>query len=765
VTTEKTVVPVAVDQFRLQMVEHERENLRKELRESGDRLARSSETAQRLLRELEEMKERTPRLTRAVVLDLATDHNEEPSSHTGTDHVDSLSAALDLERAAHSMTKRKLQDLRDSRQGREPPQTSTRRGAAVGSGKDQFEEGFPTPDLTGLPTPAIARRAPEIAALRNLLKLGFPGRKVGVIGIDYKETVRILNPAAERMTGWKERDAVGRSAAEVLVTSGEWSMFRVVPSPEPQIADDTSTTEHSSFLVNRRGHRLPVDICSVDLHDEIGERVGRAVFVLDNSEQRLLALQLARLSNHDTLTGLLNRGAFLGHVEQVLEKASMGIRDCVMCYIDLDHFRLVNDTCGHEAGDALLQWVSAILREGTSEPDVIGRLGGDEFGVLFLGRDVHAVGHLVRLIQKKFSMFKFAWDGAPLSVSASFGIVPLTNSMRSTADILLAADLACARAKSHGLGTAHVFREGDVGVEREVREMQRARTMANDLNIGKFVLFGQKIEPLQSTGTDKNNQLHFEVLLRLLDESRRPVSPVEVIRSAELYGGMATLDRWVIRQTLKLLKAQPQELVRRIGMCSINLSGLSFRSNDLLEYIHEQLADSGIPAAKLCFEITETVAIGNLKRAGWLIDGLRAIGCRFALDDFGTGFASYGHLRDLPVDIIKIDSMFMKDLGEQTLNRAIVESVNQISHFLGMLTIAEGVGSDMAFEEVARLGLDYGQGYAIGHPKPLAELLADHLDGEMRVSRVHHSQPPPAGLRRRASGTHLRVTAPLQGEE
>jgi diguanylate cyclase (GGDEF)-like protein/PAS domain S-box-containing protein len=728
---ERPVVEAGAEPLRLSMLASEKERLVRALRESGDKLQKTRADTERLQRELRMLKERTPALKTAHVVDIGAARAAELAEKAADEVVDALCAQLDLERAAHSRTRRRLHELcaliedaptkpagPPQGEGDDSEEFSTRRlTAAV----------FDTPAAPGLRVPRPSSPPPAEVPIADLLGIDFPSSRVAFVAVDAAGAVRLMSPRAASMTGFGEEEALGRPFEEVFVTAREWRVHGVdVPVAASEILDDG---EEETYLVHRGGQRIPIDVCAIPLRDGEGRYWGRAVLALDRSEQRLQALQLARTVAHDPLTGLLNRHAFLEHVDRVIASERSPERPGVLCLFDLDHFRLANDTCGHEAGDALLQWVSAILRESTAEEDVIGRLGGDEFGVVFVGRTAEEVGHLTRLVQRRLSAFKFTWNETLLAVSASVGVVPLTARFRAVEDALCAADMSCHRAKLRGRGHAHEFREGDRDLERDAAEMRCAAGMAHDLRAGRFSLFGQRIRPFGARDGADGELLHFEVLLRALDDERGLVSPAEVIRAAEQHGGMGALDRWVVRNSLKLLRAKGPALLDRLGTCSINLSSASFRSDGLLEYIHEQVAASGVPPAALCFEIPEAVAADDLKRAQWLGGGLRAIGCRFALDDFGAGPTSAGNLRELPVDAIKIDSALMCDLGERSAHRVVVDSANRIGHFLGARTIAEGVGSRAALEEVVRLGVDFGQGFAIEEPRPLEELLADFLEG------------------------------------
>ncbi len=540
-------------------------------------------------------------------------------------------------------------------------------------------------------------------------------RALGAIGVavlcaDEKGRVTFINEEAAAITGWSTTRALGEPLGEVFRLEERWSMKGGDRSAEDGV---------EVYLLHLAGSRLPIRHSQMELRDHEGHRLGDLYSFIDVSQQRLMAEAIVRQSGRDHVTGLLNRQAFTAHLEREVKQFQNNNVPSVFCFIDLERFKLINDTCGHDAGDALLQWVSSLLRETTRESDVVGRLGGDEFGVLLRKCSIAGAEKIAHSIRRKVRRFSFNWKERSFTVGLRIGVIQIDSDVGGVDDLLFAADHACFQAGAIGGEQIYVYRSADAAVKRRQQDMDCASTMKRNLQIGRFRLFGQAIRPLSYEPSDR---LHFEVLLRPVAEDGTLGSPADVIRAAERYGGMELLDRWVIRNTLQFLKKKESGLTKRLDMCSINLSGASLKVEGLLEYIHEQIAESSIPPAKICFEITETAAVSDLSKARWLIEGVSAIGCRFALDDFGTGMASYGYLKDLQVDFLKIDGVFIKDLPSNSLNRTIVDSINQIGHFLGIETIAEFVGNQSVFDELRTIGVDYAQGYWTGKPMPLADL-------------------------------------------
>lgn len=436
-------------------------------------------------------------------------------------------------------------------------------------------------------------------------------------------------------------------------------------------------------------------------------------------EKRILEIQLARQTTHDELTGLLNRRAFDSHLEYALDAARDNGYSHALCYLDLDQFKLVNETCGHRAGDELLVQVSDLLQESMRDTDVIARLGGDELAVLLLRCDMDEAERRVKAFHRALQAFRFTWRDRTLQIGASIGLVPVTSSLGSVGQLLSAADHACYLAKEKGRNRIQVYQEDDAAVLRRQGEMSWAVRIQQTLEHDRFCLFTQSIQPISERAA---RGVYFEVLLRLVEEDGRIHMPNDFLRAAERYGLMHSIDRWVVRECIHTLVAQPAPFLDLLSSCSINLSPVSLGDESFLDFLEEEIAASGVPPGKLCFEITETAAIENLPQSRKLLQRLSARGIRFALDDFGTGMASYGYLRDLPVHYLKIDARFIKDIVTDPLDRAMVESIHQVSEIMGIQTVAEGVPSHAAIEQLRALGVDYAQGNWISPPRPLTDV-------------------------------------------
>jgi len=441
----------------------------------------------------------------------------------------------------------------------------------------------------------------------------------------------------------------------------------------------------------------------------------------EKEDQRLLALQLAHQATHDELTGLLNRRAFGTHLQRMIEESRRDGSTHALCYLDLDQFKLVNETCGHLAGDELLRWVTGLLQDGLGEEDLAARLGGDEFGLLLPRCSLAEAERRIASLHQELQGSPYVWQEKSFAVGASIGLVPITRRGKSVAHLLAAADRACYLAKEKGRSRVQVYQEDDAEFVRRQDEMNWVVRIHQTLQENRFRLFSQEIRPLSARA---GQGLYFEVLLRMIEEDGRLHLPSDFIRAAERYGLMRSIDRWVVRHCAEALLAQPETFLDSLGTCAINLSAVSLGDETFLDYVLEQFTRFPVPAGKICFEITETAAIENLDQAGRLLESLSAAGFRFALDDFGTGMSSYSYLKEIPVSFLKIDGKFIQDMATDPLDRAMVESINQVGHVMGLQTVGEGVASGAAFERLRTLGVDYAQGNWVSPPGPLEEVYA-----------------------------------------
>jgi diguanylate cyclase (GGDEF)-like protein len=419
--------------------------------------------------------------------------------------------------------------------------------------------------------------------------------------------------------------------------------------------------------------------------------------------------------------GLLNRKEFERQLAKTIATAKINRTTNVVCYLDLDRFKWVNDTCSHLAGDALLLQVTAILEKQLRPQDILARLSADEFGLLLDRCTLEQAKKIVNSIEHSLKNLRFSWGEKVFSVGVSIGLVAIDADNQNLKQVLSAVDAACNLAKEKGRNCIHIYSKNDRELTKQRQEREWITKINRALEENRFCLYYQKITPI----TAISNKEHYEVLVRLLSETGKLILPMNFLPAAERYDLMPAIDRWVISNFLTMYakycqKRSQQGISIHNEIYTINLSGASFNDEQFLDFLIDRLAQAKIPSQNICFEITETVAIANLTKASKLIKALKKIGISFALDDFGSGMSSLNYLKNLPVDYLKIDGSFVKNLVNDPFNTATVECFNRIGHVMNILTIAEFVEDEITLEKLRDLGVDYGQGYAIGKPQPLS---------------------------------------------
>ncbi|MFN0091085.1 MAG: putative bifunctional diguanylate cyclase/phosphodiesterase [Acidimicrobiales bacterium] len=438
----------------------------------------------------------------------------------------------------------------------------------------------------------------------------------------------------------------------------------------------------------------------------------------DVSEVRKLAQQLEHQASHDPLTGLPNRREFSRRLDAALARArDHGERACV-CFFDLDHFKIVNDTCGHRAGDALLCDLVTVLTGKLAARDTLARIGGDEFALLLEACTLPDGLRVAERLRTAVEGLAFRWDGKPFGVSLSGGVVAVDADTADTALVLADADAACYAAKAQGRNRISIARPDDEVTRQRRSEAEWVTRARAALAEDRLVLHGQLITPVRWT----DERLRLEVLVRMLDEDGRPVPPGAFIPAAERYGLIGQIDQWVVRNVLAQLARRKAKL-ERLDLCTVNLSARSVEDEAFLEFVLSELRGSAVHADRVTFEITETAAMAQIAQASRFIEAVAALGCRFALDDFGSGFSTFSHLKHLPVDFIKIDGALVRDIAADPVDRAMVRAIHDLADAMGLQTIAEFVEDQVILARLHDIGVDYAQGYGIERPRPLEELL------------------------------------------
>jgi diguanylate cyclase (GGDEF)-like protein len=427
-----------------------------------------------------------------------------------------------------------------------------------------------------------------------------------------------------------------------------------------------------------------------------------------SQQGRFLTDKLEFRANHDALTGLPNRPAFEDYAKERIELARLGGKPAALCYLDLDNFKVVNDTSGHVAGDELLKQIAHVLQSNLLPNEKIARLGGDEFGFVFEDCTAEEAEEKAQRLTKLIDEFRFVWRKHIFAFTASVGVVPIDTNALSFAKIMSQVDAACYEAKLQGGNRALAAHDG-AAIANQSTAMHWAVRITEALERNRFRLFAQRINPV----VDSNDkQLHLEILLRMADKEGHVLAPSIFIPAAERFNMMPKIDRWVVKNTLRWMHHNP-DYVHWIGTCAINLSGQSLGDLEFLDFLQDRLRHTSI-AKKLCFEITETAAIGELGQASQFIDTLRDLGCRFSLDDFGAGLSSFSYLKSLKVDYLKIDGSFVRDLDRNPVDRTMVKSINEVGHVMGKKTVAEFVESKAVQEALAEIGVDFAQGHFFG---------------------------------------------------
>ena len=535
----------------------------------------------------------------------------------------------------------------------------------------------------------------------------------GVITTDADSVIDYINPVAEALTGWRLEAAMGRPVEEVFRAFHEETCeplenplrtcirrMRPIKSVRPVL------------LIRRDGNELYVESTAAPIRDGLGKVSGGVLVFHDVSEARELNRRLSYHASHDLLTGLVNRREFENRLERALKSAKAHESSYALCYLDIDQFKIINDTCGHSAGDGLLGQVGALLKSKVRWRDTLSRLGGDEFGILLERCSIDEAMRMAETLREAVQNFRFSWEDRAFRLGASVGVVPITADNEDVASILSAADSACMAAKEAGRNRVHNFAENDIELMRRRREMQWAARINTALEEGRFELHRMSILPLQRSTPGQ----HYELLLRLKDESGRIVSPNDFITAAEHYGITPAIDRWVIENALRWLVSEADER-ETLALCSINLSGQSLCDDKFLPFVIEQFTRSGLDGSKICFEITETAAVRNYSQANRFIQSLKDLGCKFALDDFGTGASSFNYLKRFPVDYLKIDGSFVREILRDPIDRGMVRSINEIGHLTGKQTIAEFAENAEIIQMLTSLGVDFAQGYGVAQPQ------------------------------------------------
>lgn len=537
----------------------------------------------------------------------------------------------------------------------------------------------------------------------------------GVIGLSKNGDIVYVNAAGAALLGLDCDQALGRrldSIVKLEPDRASASVFEAGALPRKELFHPDAKPQ----VLVRGNRRQPVEVLELPAN-QFDLKIARMLVLHDRTHEMNLRKSIADQARNDKLTGLLNRHELDRCLANLIEDAETANHTHAMLYIDLDQFKVINDTCGHLAGDELLRQLGMHLDKAVQHSDIVGRLGGDEFGVLLCNVDAHEAMEVAERICRTIGAIQFAWGGYSFAVGASIGVTMINEFTRTSEVAMRQVDSACYAAKELGRNRVHLFSEGDRQMAKRHGEMQWLSRIHQALDEDRFRIVSQRIAPIQ--GGDTLDMA--EVLMRIETAEGEMIAPGAFIPAAERYNLMPLLDRWVIRKVLDVLAAGA-EGGGRIERYTINLSGLSIGDPLFLQYILDEFDRSGVAPARICFEVTETAAVASFSRAVRFMSLLREIGCQFALDDFGSGMSSFGYLRELPVDYLKIDGMFVCDLEIDPFHRAIVRSITEVDHAAGMKTIAEHVDSEGSLRLLREMGVDYVQGFFVERPVPFGIL-------------------------------------------
>lgn len=544
------------------------------------------------------------------------------------------------------------------------------------------------------------------------------GLREGVIATDADGTIVFMNPAAAELTGWTATQSLGLPLHRVYQVIDEHSRANIdyLASKDPDPSALADSGRGAVRLIRHDGQELSVHDSFTAVRADGAGLSGYALVFHDVSQLRVLAQQLSWQASHDVLTGLLNRHALEFRLGQLLEAARSQAH--VLLYIDLDQFKSVNDSCGRAAGDELLRSLASLMSAKIRGTDSLARLGGDKFAALLPICPLDQGLRIANAIRESVRDFRFIWEGKSFTVGASIALVPLDAASDDVATVLTAAETCCYEAKNKGRDRVQVYRPRP-DAPHGTTELQMISRLSHAFEHGELVLFQQYIRPLKEAVSSP----HFEILVRMRGDGGELLPPMAFIPAAERYNLLTAIDRLVVVELLKVLAARQRtrsgQMAPEAGLYSVNLSGASINDSSFSDFLRAQLTRYPVPPSLLCFEITETTAISNLTKAAELMHELKALGCRFALDDFGIGMSSFAYLKYLPVDFLKIDGTFVKDMAYDEMDFAIVEAINRIAHILGMQTVAEIVEDQVTLDRLGMLGVDYAQGFHIARPEPL----------------------------------------------
>jgi len=566
-------------------------------------------------------------------------------------------------------------------------------------------------------------------------------RSIGdaVLTIDPNGEITYMNPVAERMLGVAAHVAQGQQINDVVKLVDAHSQEEV-DNPLDLFSghseDPAAAGSSRLLMLGDDEEPIAVDVTYSRLSDNRGESLGSVMVIRDVSSESALKEQLSYQASHDPLTGLYNRTKFEAEIKKAIETCSLETSiGHALCYMDLDQFKIVNDTCGHMAGDQLLKKLAQVLQNRVRESDVLARLGGDEFGLLLLNCDLENAVEIADSLRLAVGQFIFTWEGKTFDIRMSIGVVAMHDPHMTHAELMSAADVACYIAKESGRDVVHAYRPEDQMVAEHHDLMLWSQKIQDALRGDNFYLMLQTMMPLLPSQQSIQIQ---EFLLRIRMEDDSVITPDVFIPAAERYGLMKSIDLWVIDNALKIIsEVQDESEDSMTYLFSINLSGQSVGDPDIADRILEKLDEYKVDAGKLMLEVTETAAIANFTVAREFINRLSDAGCRFALDDFGAGLSSFGYLKELHVDFLKIDGQFVKGMSKDSIDRMMVNNITHLGYGLGLYVIAEFVEDQETEQLLREIGVHFAQGYHIQKPATIEDWKKENLLKSIFIRTIH----------------------------
>ncbi|HCH20255.1 MAG TPA: histidine kinase [Cellvibrionales bacterium] len=540
----------------------------------------------------------------------------------------------------------------------------------------------------------------------------------GVITTDSSGNIDYANPIAEKLLNESLDDLIGRSIGTVFHTYHEVSRIPTANLVKRAIAENAIINSVANHILKTKDNQEKIiEQQAAPIRDSKDCAIGATLVFRDKTEAKNIERQLSFHASHDPLTGLNNRSTFDQEVKLAIHEVANNELHHALCHLSISQFNIINETCGHHAGDQLLQQIARTLRQKVRSPsDAIARVGGDEFGILLRHCPIDAAQRICEVIACEFSNQKFTYEDKIFDINVGIGIVSINNETTDLTELISASSAACNKAKERGKNRVASYSGKDETIYAKRTEALLATELMEAIQEGRTCLFQQRISNRTAEGQDS-----YEILLRIRDKDDNLISPAPYLEAAERYNFSPTVDRWVISQAFAWLGNHPSTL-DNIEYISINLSGLSICDDSFSEFISESFRNSSVPPEKICFEITETAAISNFLNALEFIGAVRDLGCQFALDDFGSGMSSFAYLKKLPVDILKIDGLFIKDILNNPVDMAMVKSINEVGHVMGLKTIGEYVENRAILEVLTVLEVDAFQGYEVAKPAPIEEL-------------------------------------------